>query len=64
MMMIIGATTFSYITATVSSVLHDFDKQASIFRAKMTSLINFMRNADLSINLQTRYLYLFLKVFL
>lgn len=56
-MMLIGALFICYITATVSSVLHDFDIQAFRYRAKMTNLIKFIRNSELSPELQKRLMH-------
>merc|ERR1712048_1252982 len=53
-MMLVGATMFSYITATVSSVLHDMDAQASVFRQKMTNLLRFIRHVELSTELHAK----------
>lgn len=51
-LMLIGATTFSYITATVSSVIADSDVRSTKFRVKMTALLQFMRRTELSQHLK------------
>ena len=50
--MLIGATTFSYITATVSSVIADADTKAAKFREQMTALLEFMNRTTLSPSLR------------
>lgn len=52
--MLLGATVFSYITATMSSVMHDFDQKATIYRTKMANIVRFVKSADLSPNLTRR----------
>ena len=54
LMMITGATIFSYITATVSSVLSDSDYQASLFRSKMSTLLRFIRQSNMSPELHSK----------
>ena len=51
-----GATLFSYATAIISSVMTDMDNHAGLFRAKMTRLLQFIRHAKLSPQLQAKLL--------
>ncbi|ETO15280.1 hypothetical protein RFI_22086 [Reticulomyxa filosa] len=44
----IGTIIFSYITATVSSVLHDFDLKATIYRTKMSKLAHYLKHIKIS----------------
>ena len=53
-LMLIGATTFSYITATISSVMHDFDVKASLYRSKMANLVRFVKTTNLSKKLSNK----------
>ena len=53
-LMLIGATTFSYITATISSVMHDFDVKASMYRSKMANLVRFVKTSNLTKKLSTK----------
>ena len=55
-LMLAGATMFSYITAIISSVMTDFDQKATMFRAKMSNLIQFVRKSSLSPRLQAKLL--------
>eukprot|EP01083_Nonionella_stella_P233981 823862_1 len=47
-----GATIFSYITATVSSVITDYDIKSTKFRKKMTTLLQFLQRTTLSNDLK------------
>ena len=51
-LMIVGCTIFSYITAIVSSVMHDFDVKASMFRTKMANLLRFLKRSNLPLKMQ------------
>eukprot|EP01083_Nonionella_stella_P099945 281310_1 len=53
-LMLLGATTFSYITATISSVMHDFDLKASMYRSKMANLVRFVKTSNLSKKLSSK----------
>ena len=51
-----GATLFSYATAIISSVMTDMDNKAGFFRAKMSRLLAFIRHAKLTPQLQAKLL--------
>eukprot|EP01083_Nonionella_stella_P130344 395556_1 len=47
-LMLCGATAFSYITATISSLVYDFDEKNAIYRQKMWNLVRFVGNGKIS----------------
>ncbi|MES1908364.1 MAG: hypothetical protein MHM6MM_001316 [Cercozoa sp. M6MM] len=53
-MLLIGATTFSFIAGTLSSVVQAGDRRANLFRERMSALLVFMRRHGIPVDLQHR----------